>query len=117
MRSQEALSCPRRAPRRRVLLALLMLGWLIGLALALQHRIGHAGGHGAEETHALGGEHHDGDGTCVLADQAGLGEALPNAAAVLPASAIAAAPALRPPTPRPVAAPWRPYEARAPPPG
>jgi hypothetical protein len=145
MRSQKASAPPTLSAASRGAVVLLVLAWLLGLTLALQHRMGHAAevadhgpvqhgqagpghaGHdhagregaglGNEEPHLVGGLHDDDDGTCHLVDQAGLGEALPSAPALLAALTTARQPAPPRPASWPEAAPWRPYEARAPPRG
>jgi hypothetical protein len=150
MRSQKAAAPPTLSAVSRGAVVLLVLAWLLGVTLALQHRLGHAAevaghgplkhgplnhgqvrhgeaGHGHAvlargergngEPHLVGGLHDDDDGTCRLVDQAGLGEALPSAPALLAALTTARPPAPPRPASWPAAAPWRPYEARAPPRG
>jgi hypothetical protein len=115
MRSQEESLFPRlrRHAAGWVLLGLL---WGLGQALALGHRMGaeHAGHH-EHHAHAVGGEHDEGSAQCRLIDQAGLAEAVLSAGAPTPVppgrwEALPAAATLTW-----GAAPWRPYEARAPP--
>lgn len=118
MRSQEEPVFP-RLRRRAAGWVLLVLLWGLGQALALGHRVGAEGvghdDHHEHPVHAVGGEHDDGDAQCRLIDQAGLAEALPAAGTptpVLPGRWLALA-AVAPAALG--AAPWRPYEARAPP--
>ncbi len=124
MRSQEERLFP-RLRRHAAGWVLLVLLWGLGQALALGHRVGAEGpghhqhhehhDHHGHHAHAVGGEHEEGDAQCRLIDQAGLAEALPTTGApapVLPGRWRAL------PAKAPVAlgaAPWRPYEARAPP--
>lgn len=118
MRSQEEPLFP-RLRRHAAGWVLLVLLWGLGQALALGHRPGvdDTGHHGHHEhaAHAVGGDHEEGDAQCRLIDQAGLAEALPSAGAPAPVLPGRWQPA---PAVVPVAlgaAPWRPYEARAPP--
>lgn len=116
MHSQEArLPLSRRQVRRAAVVAWLLLGWLLGLALALEHRVAHGGVGDGHEHHLVGGHHQDGDLQCQLVDQAGLGDTLPAppvavAGPMQAGTAVAAAVAAAPP-----ALPARAYEARAPP--
>jgi|JI8StandDraft_2_1071088.scaffolds.fasta_scaffold103533_2 hypothetical protein len=115
MHSQKDRPDFRRLRVRRLGLAALLLGWLLGLALALEHRFAHDGlGHG-HEPHLVGGHHPEGDAQCQLVDQAGVGDTLPSvgvAVAVAPKAGLAVDAAV-------AAAPWPlpacAYEARAPP--
>ena len=105
----------RRQARRAAGAALLLLGWLLGLALALEHRVAHGGVGPAHEPHLVGGHHDEGDLQCQLVDQAGLGDTLPalrfTVAGPLEAGlAVVAAAAAAPPMLLALA-----YEARAPP--
>lgn len=104
-----------RGRARRLAVAALLLGWLLGLALALEHRFLHLGPGGGPEPHLVGGHHHDGDARCQLVDQAGLGDTLlPALRPLAPLQhrggavcvAVAATPRATPPGA---------YEARAPP--
>lgn len=120
MRSQQAPFRPFRAARpaaQRLGVALLLLGWLLGVALALEHRVahGHAEAHG--EPHALGDPHQGDEPGCRLADHAGLGDTLPSAPWAPAGSSLGE-------TVYPAAPgspdPWSPgccYQARAPPRG
>jgi hypothetical protein len=120
MHSQQAPLPLIRAARpaaRRLGVALLLLGWLLGVALALEHRVAHGSGAAHGEPHALGGSHQDDEPVCRLADHAGLGDTLPSLPWAPAAPALAAAEQAAAPTcPDPSAA-WRCYEARAPPRG
>lgn len=121
MRSQEESLFPRlrRHAAGWVLLGLL---WGLGQALALGHRVGAEGlghhehhEHHDHHAHAVGGELDEGDAQCRLINQAGLAEAVLSAGAPTPVppgrwEALPAAATLTW-----GAAPWRPYEARAPP--
>ena len=62
--------------RRAAGAALLLLGWLLGLALALEHRVAHAGVGHAHEPHLVGGQHDEGDLQGQLVEQAGRGDSL-----------------------------------------
>jgi len=120
MYSQQAPLWLVRAARpatRRLLLALLLLGWLLGVALALEHRVAHGPGVAHGDEHTLGGPHHDDDPGCRLADHAGLGDTLPSTPpAVCGPTAAAVVHGTAPGSVGP-RAPRHGYEARAPPRG
>jgi hypothetical protein len=96
---------------------LLVLATGLGQALALAHRVEAGAAAAPDSTHALGGEHHDGDVHCRLADQAGLGDALATAMLALPPSVVPEPEAALGDSPVSPAARRRSYEARAPPRG
>lgn len=106
------MSCLRA---RRVVAAALLLGWLLGLALALDHRVAHGGVGHAHEPHLVGGHHDEGDLQCQLVDQAGLGDTLPTLRLTLAGPLKAGLAVVVPVAAAPQVLPALPYEARAPP--
>jgi hypothetical protein len=120
MHSQQAplrLVQAARPATRRLVVTLLLLGWLLGVALALEHRVAHGPGAAHGDVHTLGGPHHDDEPGCRLADHAGLGDTLPSTPPAVcgpTAAAVVQGTALGCVGPR---GPTHCYEARAPPRG